>query len=112
MAIKYIKSDLAIEKIIDVLTWFDADEEDGIRACKAIRDYVEKLPSADVVEVVRCKDCKYRPKSIDGATQGFDVWFAYDSKCPCECDDGWYNWYPKDDWFCANGERRADAEIY
>ena len=20
----------------------------------------------------------------------------------------WYSWMPKDDWFCANGERRSD----
>ena len=20
--------------------------------------------------------------------------------------EGWYSWYPEDDWFCANGERK------
>ena len=36
---------------------------------------------------------------------GFDIEFT-DYVCPCQCDDGFYNWMPKDDWFCANGERR------
>ena len=64
---------------------------------------IEDLPSVDAVEVVRCKDCKHRP--LDGEdTQGFDVEFP-DEKCPCQCDDGFYNWRPDDDWFCGNAER-------
>lgn len=47
--------------------------------------YINEIPAADVVEVVRCKDCKL----ID------------DEKCL------WWNYIPpRDDWFCADGERR------
>lgn len=59
-------------------------------------------------ELVRCKDCKHRPKKPDWETfeSGFDIEFPEDTKCPCYCSqDGWYSWYPEDDWFCAEGER-------
>lgn len=58
-----------------------------------------------VGDLVRCKDCKHRPIKPDDYENGFDLEFP-DGKCPCQCDDGWYSWYPKDDWFCADGERR------
>ena len=67
-----------------------------------------ELPKAnrDIVEVVRCKDCKHRPKEPNWKTyeSGFDIEFPEDSKCPCQCSgDEYYSWYPEDDWFCANG---------
>ena len=57
--------------------------------------------------LIRCKDCKHRPKEPDWKTyeSGFDLDFPEGSKCPCCCSgDGYYSWYPEDDWFCANGE--------
>ena len=60
-------------------------------------------------ELVRCRDCKHRPKEPNWKTYetGFDLEFPEDSKCPCQCSgDEYYSWYPEDDWFCANGERR------
>ena len=55
-------------------------------------------------ELVRCKDCEHRPTKPEKYENGFDLEFP-DGKCPCQCDDGWYSWYPSDDWFCANGKR-------
>ena len=58
---------------------------------KALKEAIERVPIADAVEVVRCKDCKY-----------------YDANCP----------YPiciyhednvKETDFCSWGERREDA---
>ena len=63
----------------------------------------------DLVEVVRCKNCKHRPKEPNFETyvNGFDIEFPEGSKCPCRCaDDKYYSWYPEDDWFCANGAPR------
>lgn len=58
-------------------------------------------------ELVRCKDCKYRPKQTEPPkTCGFSIEFPEGSKCPCQCEDGWYSWYPADNWFCAEGERK------
>lgn len=60
------------------------------------------LPTAEVVEVVRCKDCRHRP---DGTGVNHDLEFP-DDRCPCKCEDYWYSWKPDDNWFCGNGERR------
>ena len=61
------------------------------------------------MELVRCKDCKHRPKEPDWETyeSGLDLEFPEGSKCPCRCcGDEWYSWYPEDDWYCAEGERK------
>ena len=55
---------------------------------KMIDSILFEFPTADVVEVVRCKDCKWRDEStclIHGA-----IW--------------------KDNDFCSQGERRTDDE--
>lgn len=59
-------------------------------------------------EIVTCKDCKHRPIEKDGEIRPpkEDDW-----KCPCLCDDYFYSWRPKDNFFCANGERREDEEV-
>ena len=53
-----------------------------------------RLPSADVVEVVRCKDCRFHEDEQAGMVY-----------CP-EIVGGWV----EDDWFCKGGERRTDDE--
>ena len=59
-----------------------------------IREKIDEAPTADVVEVVRCKDCKK----------------ANTDECPISYwDDDWGKWrisYAGDNWFCADGERR------
>ncbi len=81
--------------------------------CKAIERFKKSVEEAtelfnNIVTVVRCKDCKHRPKEPDQETyeDGGDIEFP-DGKCPCECSsDRYYSWYPDDDWFCAEGERK------
>ena len=51
---------------------------------------IEELLTADVVEVVRCKDCKHHQDEVPGM-----VW------CP-HVVGNWVN----DNWFCADGERK------
>jgi DNA-directed RNA polymerase subunit RPC12/RpoP len=58
----------------------------------------------DVVEVVRCKNCKHRPS---GSGANHDVEFP-DEICPCQCEDYWYSWIPRDNFFCAWGEKKED----
>lgn len=68
---------------------------------------LEMLPSAQP-EIIRCKDCIHKPTiTSDFYENGFDIEFP-DFRCPCRCDDGWYNWIPEDDWFCGNGERKKE----
>lgn len=80
---------------------------------------IDDAPTIDAVEVVRCCECKYRPHLRDAVDeddaeelkQGYfdvsDLRFPTEGKCPCQVlDDEFYSWIPKDDWFCADGERR------
>ena len=57
--------------------------------------------------LVRCKDCKHRPKQTKPPkTHGCSIVFPEGSRCPCQCEDDEYcSWYPSDDWFCPNGEK-------
>ena len=66
-------------------------------------------------ELVRCKDCKHRPELklySDRHGNYTAVEFPDGSKCPCQCEDFFYSWYPKDDWFCADGERKEGNDEY
>lgn len=53
---------------------------------------VLKMPAADVVPVVRCKDCKYAQNDYDGfsTTVGCNM---------LKCATGWHS-------FCSYGERK------
>lgn len=62
-----------------------------------------------VSELVRCKDCKYRPTDPKGHNCGQDLEFP-DDVCPCQVGDNWYSWMPDDNWFCASGERKEVDE--
>lgn len=75
--------------------------------CSYLSDVLFEDVKADVVEVVRCKDCKHRPT---GTGANHDLEFP-DDWCPCQCaGDYWYSWMPPDDWFCAYGERKETED--
>ena len=88
---------------------------DVIEEMSILLEKIETAPAADVVEVVRCKDCVHRPEAPNGATSGVDVeaprdeggW--RDETCPYLCVDNWYNTIPQDEWFCHHGERKKNA---
>lgn len=63
---------------------------------------LKELPSAQQ-EIIRCKDCKHKPTRDSDGELKFPTY-----RCPCHCDDYYYSWMPKDDWFCANAERREE----
>lgn len=70
---------------------------------------IDTAPTADVVEVVRCKECKHRPikDDPDGADYGFNIVAPTDGDdlCPCLVEDGWYSWMPEDNFYCGRGEK-------
>lgn len=68
------------------------------------REWLRDQETVDAVQVIRCKDCKHKPS---GTGANHDLEFP-DSVCPCQCEDYWYSWKPKDDWFCGNGERKEE----
>ena len=62
-------------------------------------DTLRYMKSAEVVEVVRCKDCKHW-KRMDNLPEHYG-----------ECLDSVFGyWYcaPREDFFCKNGERRSE----
>lgn len=69
-----------------------------------IAQLLDEQPTIDAVEVVRCKDCKHKPIKDDR-----DSWPIFPNErnnpCPCQCDDGFYSWFPKDEFYCSHGER-------
>lgn len=79
---------------------------------RAVTFHTKHGKEVEFLKVVRCKDCRYRPylpkECSPDESDGFDLVFPYDGKCPCECEDGWYSYIPEDDWFCANGKRKGD----
>ena len=90
---------------------FESRRKTAERAVQAYADAISKIPAAYVVEVVRCKDCIHRPSRIYGAgndREGFNLEFP-DDWCPMQCEDGWYNRMPRDDFFCSYGERKEKS---
>ena len=55
----------------------------------------------DVVNVVRCKDCKFRKPTFNGEDYFCTVWDADESETA----------YVTDDDFCSYGERMVDDEV-
>lgn len=69
------------------------------------KEILDAIDYQEPVKLVMCKDCKHRPIKKDNGTI---VPPGDDEKCPCLCDDEFYSWIPRDDFFCANGERREE----
>ena len=63
-------------------------DEGAADALISVADMLKTMPTVDAVEVVRCKDCKFY------------------MTIHCICDGCCIS----DDWYCAGGERRTDAE--
>lgn len=84
-----IHEDVCSALIKDGLPWEDG-KYPAEAFCLAFRN------KSDVVEVVRCKDCKYFTKEMIGD----------DLECFCKCVSGMVN--PADDFYCSYGERREE----
>lgn len=86
----YIEREVALQIIDNYAKTVTAD---GKVVVNVVRDIVGVItPSADVVEVVRCKDCIHRN------TPDCAMWYEC-SKC-----GGQWSWNRSDD-FCSHGER-------
>ena len=79
---------------------------------------LDEVPTADVVEVVQCKDCKHRPYLVPAKydSSGKCIKYAYitsiDEVCPYVCEDPWYNLVPEDNFFCGFGERKETEDVH
>lgn len=81
------------------------DYDDGQKCM----DRIKAIPAADVVEVVRCRDCKHRIVNEHYGEKGY-----LKLKAMCELDTGDPFEFAKDagneDWFCADGERKDGGQ--
>lgn len=90
---KYINADQFLQKVQEhhyILRSFDNSKDFGMFDC-GIKQIINEMSAADVVEVVRCKDCKHFVET--GGTRG-----------GCFLFQGMTN--PKNDDFCSEGERK------
>ena len=93
---------------------FTTDDFDKYRH---IEDECRKMighakPTVDAVPVVRCKDCKWRPRNI-----GLDCYVEHldfpcdannEEVCPYAAGDPWYNKEPHPYGFCHLGVREEE----
>ena len=96
----YIKREDAIDACLEETStkWSTKEEaEEG----RIIASVIKSLPSADVVKVVRCKDCKY--------LKPFTSQYGAGQYCECPCSFGGQGIKKPDD-YCSYGERRDDRE--
>ena len=88
----------------------DAVKEDVNKSLNDWAKYIYLLGYEEAKnEIVHCKDCKHRPRrsNVDDEHEGFNLEFP-DWRCPCRCDDEYYNWMPDDNWHCGNAERKEE----
>lgn len=84
---------------------------DKIKALPSAQPEIISTPSyttsteepVEYAPIVRCKECKHRPTLDEDGELNFPTY-----RCPCQCEDFYYSWMPKDDWFCGNGERKKE----
>ena len=75
----------------------------GLAEIEAVQsDYIERLPAADVVEVVRCKDCEHaRDLGFQFGSLVHESWFCiYNGPHTTGAID-----------FCSHGQKRKEGEI-
>ena len=84
---EYIKREDAIDAVLDVY----CDTPDIDLSCEKFEAAILKIPAADVVPVVRCKDCRLRGRE--------ECAMFY----RCECGEQ-HTWETDND-FCSYGEQ-------
>jgi len=85
---RYIEVDHLKKSVEELPNCYNGFSDTYDKSC--IIGLIDEEPTADVVEVVRCKDCKHRDPE--------------DKKCDAGHDILWQ--LPRDDeWFCADGEK-------
>ena len=101
---EYIEREAAIKAIEnDCLELVYYTKEDAIQCVKAI-------PAADVVEVVRCRECKYWGDE-DGKLQSSDGLLFARCKIHNYLLDGRHTgWCPTENNFCSYGELKRGAD--
>ena len=86
--------------VIDILRKYSTENPSSLGRHSGVADIamceVDRVPAADVVKVVRCKDCKHAQRQVLKKSGGFEGWI-------CEYDQ---EHFIAGDHFCSCGERR------
>ena len=85
-----------MDKVYETARKYHKDFAESIADLTSLREVLEDTPTADVVEVVRCKDCKYY--------QDNNNWYPH-NECKWHQDET-----PDADDFCSCGERKMKNE--
>ena len=90
----YISREDAVQCAVDIAAdLFNDGSYDSSAGASTVGVWLKDLPAADVVEVVRCKDCRFYYKDSDGYEM-------------CDNSEGYD--HISADGFCAWAERRSD----
>lgn len=98
---RYIDADAIVDKVCEGISCNECSfgtNEDGMSEC-VLQKRIDGLPTADVVEVVRCKDCRYWQEYQEG---------HYPNElCPWDKNET-----TDEDDYCSYGERKEDEQIH
>ena len=97
---KYVNAADAAEKIA---------EKHGIPLGDLVDTFAE-IPAADVVEVVRCRECKYWGDESGELQRSDGVLFARCKVHNYLIDGRHTGWCPTENDFCSYGERKEGAD--
>ena len=94
----------------DFIAYLDSlSDEEFINIVENAREYSSDFEE-NIVEVVCCRDCKYRPIGVNNryvhAPEDKDG--NYMDICPWLCEDCFYSEIPPDNFYCAYGKRKDD----
>jgi hypothetical protein len=99
---RYIDADLLLERIYP---YNGVDKSKYAINAKAVFEAIRKSPTADVVEVVRCKDCKFNVANMEKDPLDITDYSGDDIVCSYFMTDGLE---PAD--FCSHGAKMKGGE--
>lgn len=105
---KYIKADTVLKFINGCLEHEDKITDTEKAVLTGVKTCVERIPAADVVKVVRCRDCKHYVES----DQVNGEFMCVKDADWCVEDGCYYGFtdYPPAEFFCADGERKDGGQ--
>ena len=115
---KYIDVDVFIKSFREALPGLKAQVDPDLtpkayaylRGGEAIIEDLTKFPAADVVEVVRCRECKYWGDEAGELQRSDGVLFARCKVHNYLLDGRHTGWCPTENDFCSYGERKGGAD--
>lgn len=115
---KYIDVDVFIKSFREALPGMKAQVDPDLtpkayvylRGGEAIIEDLTKFPAADVVEVVRCRECKYWGDEAGELQRSDGVLFARCKVHNYLLDGRHTGWCPTENDFCSYGERKEGVD--